>query len=386
MIDLSPLFGSPEANDGAGYLFRVFPKTGRERWMLDTSQRRPWHLKTWPRANMRANVIYNTAWTLGTLGVHLPCRLEQHHVASGSLYAKLQDEFEDLGIFLGTPGPNRKFVLYAGRGDESYFLKVPLSTVSTALVARETAALADLANDPDLGSLVPQARQIACQLALENIENDGARYKPLNLLELERLHDLMFRRSETSRCISSLRAEWQSEVPESDVVEHPKEIECILRTANDAANHALDAIPQDLDIPCYMAHGDFTRWNVLKATDGTARIIDWELYGVKPKWFDLIHYVVSHDLLVARRPTDHVIKRLSELGEAICASAPSSEWWLHVTLYLAYQCSYYCGVYNRQPDLIEYPQASWQLEMWARILPELPAAQTAHSSLGVQIS
>ena len=375
MIDLSPLFGSPEANDGAGCLFRVFPKTGRERWMLDTSQRRPWHLKTWPRANMRANVIYNTAWTLGTLGVHLPCRLEQYHVASGSLYAKLQDEFEDLGIFLGTPGPNRKFVLYAGRGVESYFIKVPLSKISAALVARETAALADLSKDPNLSSLVPQARQIACQLALENIENDGARYKPLDLLELARLHDLMFRRSETSRSISSLRAQWRSEVPEGDVVEHPKEIERILRAANDAANHALDAIPQDLDIPCYMAHGDFTRWNVLRAPDGTARIIDWELYGVKPKWFDVIHYIVSHDLLVSRAPVGRVIKRLSETGQAVAPRTQGS-WWQKVALYFAYQCFYYCAVYRRQPDLGDFPQASWQLESWVSILHALPGTQS----------
>lgn len=383
MIDLSPLFGSPEANDGAGCLFRVFPKAGRERWMLDTSQRRPWHLKTWPRANMRANVIYNMAWTLGTFGVHLPCRLEQYHVASGSLYAKLQDEFEDLGIFLGTPGPNRKFVLYAGRGDESYFIKVPLSTVSAALVARETAALADLAKDPDLGSLVPQVRQIACQLALENIENDGARYQPLDLLELICLHDLMFRRSETSRSISSLRAEWQSEVPEVDVVEHPKEIEFILRAANDAANYALDAIPQDLDIPCYMAHGDFTRWNVLRAPDGAARIIDWELYGVKPKWFDVLHYMVSHDLLASRTSAGQIIKRLSKVGQAI---APNTQgvWWQQVDLYFAYQCLYYGAVYERQADLHE--QAMWQLQTWARILHELPGAQVAHSIVGVKNS
>lgn len=383
MIDLSPLFGSPEASDGAGRMFRVFPKTGRERWMLDSSQRRPWHLKTWPRANMRAKVIYNTAWTLGTFGVHLPCRLERYHVASGSLYAQLQDKFENLGIFLGTPGPNRKIVLYAGRGDESYFIKVPLSTVSAALVARETAALADLAKDPDLGPLVPQARQIAGHLAVANVESNGARYEALDLEELVRLHNLMLWRSETSRSISSLRAEWRAEVPAGDVAEHPKDIERILQSANDAANHALDAMPQDLDIPCYMAHGDFTRWNVLRAPDGTARIIDWELYGVKPKWFDVIHYIVSHDLLVSRALAGQAIKRLLEAGQAI---APWTQrvWWQQVALYFAYQCLYYGAVYERQADL--HQQAMWQLQTWARILHELPAAQAAHSSVGVQNS
>lgn len=372
MIDLSPLFGSPDAHEGTSCLFRVFPKTGRERWMLDTSQRRPWHLKTWPRANLRAKVIYNTAWALGTVGVHLPARLERYDVAPGSLYAELQDQFEHLGIFLGTPGPNRKFVVYAGRGDESYFIKVPVSAVSTALVERETAALADLAKDPDLGPLVPHAHKIASHLALENIEGRGVGYGPLRLEELVRLHDMLVRRSETRRPLSVLRAEWQSEVPVGELVEHPQDVERAILTAQEAANHALDAISQHLDIPCYMAHGDFTRWNVLRAADGTARIIDWELYGLKPKWFDVLHYIVSHDLLVSRIPAGSIITRLSEVGRAICGTRPLREWWQQVILYFAYQCLYYGAVYARQSDL--HPQVMWQLGIWTEILHNLPGA------------
>lgn len=381
MIDLSPLFGSPQANEGKGCLFRVFPKTGRERWLLDTSQRRPWYLKTWPRANLRAKVIYRTAWTLGVLGIHLPSRIERYDVVPGSLYSQLQDKFEDLGIFLGTPGPNRKFVLYASRGEESYFIKVPLNTVSAALVARESAALEVLAADPDLGPLVPHARKIAGHLALENIESKGARYNQLDLKELVRLHDLMFRRSETRRTLSSLRADWQADVPSGEVIEHPKDTQRALKAAHNTANQALDAIPQDLELPCYMAHGDFTRWNVLRAPDGTARIIDWELYGVKPQWFDVLHYIVSYDLLVSSADISHVIKRLSEVGLEI---APKAEevWWRQVTLYFAYQCLYYGAVYTRQPDL--HQQAIWQMEMWTGILHELPRATAACARVKVQ--
>lgn len=381
MIDLSPLFGSPEANERIPYLFRVYPRAGRERWMLETSQRRPWHLKTWPRTNLRAKVIYSTAWTLGALGVHLPYRMERYDVAPRSLYGQLQDQFEHLGIFLGTPGPNRKFVLYAGRGCESYFIKVPLGTVSAALVARETAALADLVKDPNLGPLVPQARQIAGHLAVANVESNGARYDALDLEELLRLHNLMLWRSETRRSISSLRAEWAAEVPAGDAIEHTKEVTWTLARAIDAANHVLDAMPQDLEVPCYMAHGDFTRWNVLRAPDGTARIIDWELYGTKPKWFDVIHYIVSHDLLVLRSPASQVIKRLSEVGQTI---APKGEgvWGRQVAFYFAYQCLYYGAVYERQADL--HQQAIWQLETWAGILHELRGSLSACAREGVR--
>lgn len=345
--------------------------------MLDMTQGRPWHLKTWPRANLRAKVIYNTAWTLGRFGVHLPNRLERYHVAPGSLYAQLQDQFEHLGIFLGTPGPNRKFVLYAGREDVSYFIKVPLSPVSSALVDREAAALADVATDPDLAPLIPQARRIAGKLALKNIEGKGARYDPLPLKELVRIHDMLFRRSKTTRPLALLRADWHAEMPEGKLVEHPQETQDVLKTAQDAANYALNTLPQNLEIPCYMAHGDFTRWNVLRGADGRARIIDWELYGVKPKWFDVLHYMVSHELLVSRIPVEKVMTRLSEVGKEI---APEAEaiWWKQVTLYFAYQCLYYTCVYKRQPDLGDYPQAMWQLHSWLSILTGLAAKLEGH--------
>lgn len=381
MIDLSPLFGSPESNNGTSCLFRVFPRAGRERWMLEKSQLRPWYLKTWPRANLRAKVIYKTAWTLGTLGLHLPSRLEKYQVARESVYAQLQDQFENLGIFLGTPGPNRKFVLYAGRGDESFFIKVPISENSTALVARETAALADLVTDLDLGPLLPHARKIAGQLALEDIESKGARYESLDLDELVRIHALMFRRSENTRPLWSLRADWQAEVPVGEVIKHAKEIQHALATARDAANHALDAIPQNMDIPCYLAHGDFTRWNVLRATDGKARIIDWELYGLKPKWFDVIHYIVSLDLLVSRASAGQIITRLSEVGTVISTTEQEKVWWQQVTLYFAYQCLFYGAVYERQADL--HQQAIWQFEAWAEILPRLPRASVGKTSAKV---
>lgn len=374
MIDLSPLFGPQALAGSSSHVFRVFPRTGRERWILDTAQRIPWHLKTWPRANLRAKLIYTTAWACGKFGIHLPSRLERYSVAPGSLYAQLEENFDQLGIFLGTPGPNRKFVVYAGREGQSFFIKIPLNQVSAALVARETAALVELSTVPDLAPLVPRVQHIAGHLALENMEGAGTRYAALDLQELLRIHELLFRRSARARPLSVLRQDWEGEKPVGDVISHTPESGAALAAARRAANKALDALPQDLAVPCYKAHGDFTRWNVLRARDGKARIVDWELYGVKPKWFDVVHYIVSHDLLVSRAPTDKVIMRLAKMFKAIGASAPEREWWQHVTLYFAYQCLYYVAVYERQVDLNDYPQATWQLEAWSDILSRLPRA------------
>lgn len=369
MIDLSPLFGSQDAKDGKACLFRVFPKLGRERWMLETSQRLPWYLKTWPRSNLRAKVIYRVAWALGKFGLNLPSRIERYYVAPGSLYAQLQERFEHLGIFLGTPGLNRKFVLYAGSEVHSFFIKVPLGPCSAALVARETAALASLATVPELACLVPRAQKIAGHLALENVEDKDAGYKALDMPELKRIHDLLFRRSACMCTLSSLRQRWQAEIPSGDVFKHSHETKVILATARLVANRVLDSMPRELEIPCYMAHGDFTRWNVLRGGDGKARIIDWELYGLKPKWFDIVHYIVSYELLVSRASVNQVVVRLTGVGGSIGASAEGNNWWRQVALYFAYQCLYYSAMYEQQVDL--HQQALWQLEAWAKILMQI---------------
>ena len=115
-----------------------------------------------------------------------------------------------------------------------------------------------------------------------------------------------------------------------------------------------------------MAHGDFTRWNVLRAANGTARIIDWELFGLKPRWFDLVHYVVSYELLVARTSASDVVRKLREVARRIDANAQEAIWWQQVGLYFVYQSLYYTNVYESQIRL--HPQALWQLDAWADIL------------------
>lgn len=365
MIDLSPLFG-PEDTDGTlPCTFRIFPKVGAGRWMLETTQRRPWHLKTWPRANLRARVIYRVAWVLGVFGIYLPSRLETYSVDQGSAYAQIREAYDHLGIFLGTPGPNRKIVVYAARPGRSVFVKIPLSPISATLVAKEAAALEELAQDADLGHLVPSAGQIAGHLAVENIEIGGVTHTALDLLEVTRIHNLLERRSTTTLPLSELRHNWQNGY-EGIILSHEATIVNAVHATRKAATDLLDTLPQDLAVPCYLAHGDFTRWNVLRAADGTARIIDWEFYGLKPRWFDLVHYVVSHDMLVEQLSPIEIVAHLGHVAKQVGIAASEHNWWRQVGLYFANQALHYCGVYERQVNLHE--QAIWQLDAWSEVL------------------
>lgn len=365
MIDLSPLFGNPADSPHETVTFRVFPRTSSARWLLEARFSSPWHLKTWPRANLRARIILWSAWMLSRIGIHLPSRLESFTVAQTSTYAKLRSEFDHIGIFLGTPGPNRKFVVYAESPGRSVFIKIPIAPASAALVRNETEALTALASVPALATMIPASSIVAGHLALEDIETQGVRYGELSLREIVRFCDLLEARSPFTRSLNALRADWE-QAPLGALARHDFATSAQIAAARNAALCYLDSLPEHLPVACYDAHGDFTLWNVLRAADGAARVIDWEMFGPKPVRFDLIHYFVSQDLLVKNKSPDKVLSHLAHIGNIL---GEKSGWLLSQGLYFAVQSLYYCGIYERQQTL--HPQALTQLRAWARILKTL---------------
>ena len=91
-------------------------------------------------------------------------------------------------------------------------------------------------------------------------------------------------------------------------------------------------------------------------------IIDWEMFGLKPRYFDLIHYFVSADLLLRRADAPDILRNLDQLG-----AGSGSSWKRCVGLYFACQAYYYYGVrYAHQTDL--HPQTLWQMKVWRKVL------------------
>lgn len=377
MINLTALFGSPTPGVGSQIEFRAFPKVGPDRWLLETRYRVPWHLATWPRTNLRGRLIYSLARVLSLLHIHLPSRRLHIEVADDSPYAVLRRDFGRLGIFLGTPGPNRKVVVFAERSDRSVFVKIPLSEHTAAMLANEAAALTALAKNRRIAPMVPRFGYEAGHLAVENIARAGARYGTLPIAEVVRVHELLFAHNNEMVSVAKLRALWSAENdrlsgfgPTSD---HSPDILHLLAEVRDATKVFLDGCDPEYPVPCYTAHGDFTRWNVLVGRDGRALVIDWELYGQRPKFFDIIHYIVSASILVERREAENILKQL-----LACAQGPrksvlvaASEWHFHIGLYFAYQAGYYYAVYTNQPEL--HPQAVWQLKTWRDALMQISA-------------
>lgn len=364
MIDLPSLFGPRDA-PGQRATFRLFPRRGRERWLLETRFRRPWQLETWPQASCRARIIYRAAKLLGALGIHLPSRRITVSISNGSLYAVLRARFDALGVFLGTPGPNRKVVVFAKDKDNSWFIKVPINDKTRALTQTEAATLEALAADEGLAPLVPRCHWIEDALVVEDVRSSGTRFAPLYQTEVMRVHNLLVARSHTIVPFAKLADEWKAQ----DVAAppHPEPgTHAQIAAAFNAASRFVATIPEACPVECYEAHGDFTRWNVLCAPDGSARIIDWELFGRRSKFFDPFHYLVSQAILVDQLPANDILRQARELAVGIMEEDAFS---LYFGSYIAQQVFYYCKVYEAQDSL--HMQAHWQLETWTAILEAL---------------
>lgn len=359
MIDLTPLLGPPDA-PGTAIEFRLFPRSGRERWLLEASYQRPWHLETWPRANLRAQLIYSAARLLGIVGLHLPSRCLTLNVARGSAYDSLRSKFDTLAVFLGTPGLNRKFVVFAKHGDKTWFVKVPISKRSAALAQTEAAALAALAEDEGIAPLVPRHFWIDQCLAIEDVRLAGAFYAPLDSTEMIRVHNMLFARSRAVVSMQDLASNW----PEPASQAHPDlETRTLIEMTRQAVRTHIADLDNTLSVECYLAHGDFTRWNVLRTNDGSARIIDWELYGQRPKFFDPFHYIVSQSILVDRVSAETIIDRIFEFGSSMTDRASIV---FYFGLYLVEQSLTYCDLYERGSESSQ--QVHCQLRKWKELL------------------
>ena len=209
-------------------------------------------------------------------------------------------------------------MVYAARGSQAFFVKVPLGPASAALVENEARALALLAAEPSIAPLVPRAGRVAGHLAVEDLTVRGAGYRTLSPEAVRAVHDLLYARSATTRCPAHLRADWKTEahlaLRGESVADHPAPIRALIAGCRMAADAYLDALAPELAVECYVGHGDLTQWNVLATRRGEPRIIDWEMFGLKPRYFDLIHYFVSADLLLRRADAPDILRNLDQLG------------------------------------------------------------------------
>ena len=225
----------------------------------------------------------------------------------------------DATVALGVPGAFRKaVVLVSGRrGTVRGLLKLPVTSASRENVRREADALERLAELP--GDAAPAPALLARAEAgdvpwLVQAFVDGRRSpEALGAAHFAFLADLR-RRTAVERDLEDLGV-FRSACARLDALRDGTEREwhAALAALRDAVRRWFAEAP----VPCCMAHGDFTPWNLLLVS-GRLVAFDWELAEEEaPALFDLIHFHFQTGILVRHLAAPALLEEL----DAVVAGA-----------------------------------------------------------------
>ncbi len=206
----------------------------------------------------------------------------------------------------------------------------------------------ELQLDPDIRPLLPSRVDFAGHLALENMRSGGTRRGRLSLSEILRVHELLYNRSRTFVTIGDMKkSAFVSGFVETgyEHVQHPAEMVQLVKQTRDIATAYLSRFRDTDMVDCYMAHGDFHASNALVAADGTARIFDWEHFGLKPRYFDVISYLEA-DYAYGNDPAEK-LSQLKRIGDRIEIGSSDFTWIDYVGFYFSIRAIKYC-------ELIKY--------------------------------
>ena len=294
--------------------------------------------------------------------------------ASPGTIARLEKGWgNDFAVFTGTPGPNRKAVVWCCYEGLGIFLKIALSKSSAVIIQQERAVLGQLA--PYRFSLLRLPKVInnpwgspsgaLCLSDLSAPENKRIGY--FTEAHAGALGELQQR---TSRDIVIRSAGWWprtvnhlQDLAASDDARFPKGMIRKLQ-------YLSDSIPSALTIPCSLAHGDFTPWNMFVSGNGIT-IYDWELsIPDAPPFWDAFHFVFQAGILMHRQTTAVILREAALLEHYPQLNQPGHEQFLlYLRLYLLVNCTYYLELYARQSEW--HVQINWLLKTWTELLDEV---------------
>lgn len=220
-----------------------------------------------------------------------------------------------LAVALGVPGPFRKaIVVVGGRDHAQSVLKLSLDEPSRARVRHEARVLQRLTESPRAGPFAPSLLGRGCDggvewIALEFVpgRRSSDRVRREHLAFLGELHAGTWRRV-PAEALAYLR----SAVRRADRV--ADSVDRAWLAAMRRLSEALHARLAGREIPCALAHGDFTPWNLISTGDGL-RAVDWELsIPQAPVLHDLIHFHFQTGVLVRRRAAGQLLSELLDLA------------------------------------------------------------------------
>jgi len=291
------------------------------------------------------------------------------HSKKGLAFTQWLQQSEKVGaIFLGTPGIQQTALIsIIEAGNQTRFLKIPLTKVSQQLIQNEKAALYRLAKQSYTYLRTPSMSDVPVSdvLSQENLKASGrkheAEFTELHANALEELYQSSCHSTPLVQCLfwKQIQHNLQHSAPAKE------ELTPLYGLCRELASF----IDETKSIVVSNCHGDFTPWNML-SDKSQIFLYDWELsFPQAPALLDLFHFHYQRGILMEHLSSKAIASDIAkavqlEPIQRIVKNSKSDIDQLH-RLYLLRTITYFINVYDQQELTV---QNRWQLSCWEEAL------------------
>jgi thymidylate kinase len=270
----------------------------------------------------------------------------------------------DMAFFTGTPGPNRKAIVYERNPEgEWIFRKIPLGIYGKLQIENERKMLEEVKGLELKNLSIPQLTAVG----LKSVKHPGAiRMNTLASPHLAALDEL-YRKT----CVRMPLQDSEVWKKTGFYLQQVQHLRCYPNSLRQKLNRLYQLVDASETYSFTLAHQDFTPWN-LYVREQHLYAYDWEMASfASPLLFDAFHFIFQQGILVARKPLNELLLLVRVLHQhpIVCRWVPdraSFEKYYH--LYLLSNISYYLLLYKQQPQWHE--QVHWLLKTWEDALDE----------------
>lgn len=349
---------------------------GTIRWLWPADSRKPLFLKFYHQAGWRARMFARVVRTIFGLGI-------QQYLFNRIRVTRTSNRFTSphWAAFTGTPGPNRKMIVYELRENNSWFHKIPIGENAAHGLRNEAAALQRLRSMNDRNFFIPHSEKgEANTLCVSDISKGGEsanQFTAAHALMLKQLRDhtlsYAFLNSlpvweDTCKKLRQLERHPDSRIPPA-----------LLRKLG----YIIQSFPTGYVIETALAHGDFTPWNMYQHAAGSLSVFDWELSRpAMPFGFDAFHFIIQRGILTQRKSWKELEQeiRLTLFSDhGLLSNYTPARQQHYLALYLIINTVYYLHLYAQQPAW--HRQVYWLLETWSFALSSIASSSLSHRQL-----
>lgn len=355
-------------------LYYLCNTDGSIRWLWNANNPHPDFLRFYSVTSTKSFLMKVIIKGLFMLRLqHLLLRKNTMRVAHTDSHP-LSDYFlGNFSLFTGTPGPNRKLLLYS----QNQFLKIALNNNSKACLQNELLHLNQIRPSnhvqlPVVGSISPEI------IKLSDLGARGKRQRAFSFLHALALQEIQEPFGSQIMACSESEVFQQASLAltnKEGISQH--QIPTFLR---DKLTLIQDELTHESLIFTW-GHGDFTPWNCY-VEKGKIQLFDFELahYSL-PLGFDAFHFVMQQAILVERKSWKQMVPMLENAFEKVHPNAKAGRevFIKYLKAYLFINISYHIQLYSGQEKWHE--QIQWLFNTWNEACSDLTATENSSRAL-----